>query len=204
MAEILDYICSILMGGMLTLNVLTVNDIANETYSLYSGDMTVQEMLVTTVQVMEGEFRNMGFGVAESERTVLAADTSSITFLTDLDRDGGVVDTVRYFLGAISELSYTQNTLDRYVYRTVNGTNGLKVGVVTTFRLRYIANNGDVLATPVATDRLSEVHEVEITMEIQNPYAMYNAGAKETNNQSALFSSSYWQQTRLASQNSRR
>jgi len=204
MAEILDYICSILMGGMLTLNVLTVNDIANETYSLYSGDMTVQEMLVTTVQVMEGEFRNMGFGVAESERTVLAADTSSITFLTDLDRDGGAVDTVRYFLGAISELSYTQNTLDRYVYRTVNGANGLKVGVVTTFRLRYIANNGDVLATPVPTDRLSEIHEVEITMEIQNPYAMYNAGAKETNNQSALFSSSYWQQTRLASQNSRR
>lgn len=204
MAEILDYISSILMGGMLMLNVLSVNDIANETYALYSGDMTVQEMLVTTVQVMEGEFRNMGYGVPQTDRTVLSADTASITFLMDIDRDGSSVDTVRYFLGAISELSYTQNVLDRYVYRTVNGTNGLKVGVVTTFRLRYIANNGDVLSTPVASDRLSEIHEVEITMEIQNPYAMYNSGSKQTDNTGALFSSSYWQQTRLASQNSRR
>ncbi len=204
MAEILDYISSILMGGMLTLNVLSVNDIANETYALYSGDMTVQEMLVTTVQVMEGEFRNMGYGVPQSERTVLAADSGSITFLMDMDRDGSAIDTVRYFLGDISELSYTQNVADRYVYRTVNGTNGLKVGVVTTFHLRYIAKNGDVLAVPVATDRLSEIHEVEITMEIQNPYAMYNPGNKKTDNTGALFSSSYWQQTRLASQNSRR
>jgi len=204
MSDILDYISSILMGGMLTLNVLTVNDIANETYSVYQGDMTVQEMLVTTVQVLEGEFRNMGFGVPENERTVLAADSSSITFLMDVDRDGSTVDTVRYFLGSVSELSYTQNAQDRYVYRTVNGANGLKVGVVTTFRLRYIANNGEELSTPVATDRLPEIHEVEITMEVQNPYALYNAGSNGVGNQSALFSSSYWQQTRLASQNSRR
>ncbi len=204
MADILDYISSIMMGGMLVLNVLTVNDIANETYSVYQGDMTVQEMLVTTVQVLEGEFRNMGFGVPENERTVLAADSSSITFLMDIDRDGSSVDTVRYFLGSISELGYTQNAEDRYVYRTVNGANGLKVGVVTTFRLRYIANNGEELSTPVPTDRLSEIHEVEITMEVQNPYALYNAGSTGTGNQSALFSSSYWQQTRLASQNSRR
>jgi hypothetical protein len=204
MTEILDYITSILMGGMLTLNVLSVNQIANETYSLYSGDMSVQEMLVTTVQVLEGEFRNMGFGVPENERTVLAADTSSITFLMDIDRDGASIDTIQYSLGPISDLSYTQNVMDRYIYRRVNGTNTLKVGVVTTFRLRYITPDGEVLPTPVPTDRLTEIHEVEITMEAQNPYAMYNPGYTGTGNQNALFSSSYWQQTRLASQNSRR
>jgi hypothetical protein len=204
MTEILDYITSILMGGMLTLNVLSVNQIANETYSLYSGDMSVQEMLVTTVQVLEGEFRNMGFGVPENERTVLAADTSSITFLMDLDRAGTSVDTIRYALGPISDLSYTQNVMDRYIYRTVNGGGTLKVGVVTTFRLRYITPDGEVLPTPVPSDRLTEIHEVEITMEVQNPYAMYNPGYTGTGNQNALFSSSYWQQTRLASQNSRR
>ncbi len=204
MSDILDYISSILMGGMLTLNVLTVNEIANETYSVYQGDMSVQEMLVTSVQVMEGEFRNMGFGVPENERTVLDADTSSVTFLTDLNRDGAPLDTVRYFLGSIDELSYTQNVLDRYVYRTVNGVNGLKVGVVTTFRFRYLARGGEELALPVPADRLSEIHEVEITMEVQNPYAIYNVDQTTTGNESALFSSSYWQQTRLASQNSRR
>jgi hypothetical protein len=122
----------------------------------------------------------------------------------DIDRNGSSPDTVRYFLGSISEMNFTQNEQDRYVYRTVNGTNGMKVGVVTTFRLRYIANTGEELSAPVASDRLSEIHEVEITMEVQNPYALYNAGSTGVGNESALFSSSYWQQTRLASQNSRR
>jgi hypothetical protein len=204
MADFLDYLSAILMAGMLTINVLSVHQNANEVYSTYQGDMNVQEMLVTTVQMLEGEFRNMGYGVPENERTVLSADTSSITFLIDLDRNGSAVDTLRYSMGPTSELGYTQNEMDRYLYRTVNGGSAMKVGVVTTFRLRFISNSGDVIPTPVPTDRLSEIHEVEITLEVQNPYAMYNNGVTGSGNRSALFSSSYWQQTRLASQNSRR
>lgn len=204
MNEIFDYISSVLMGGMLMVNVLTANDIATETYSVYEGDMTVQEMLVTTVQVLEGEFRNMGYGVPEAERSVLGADSTSITFLIDLAQDGAPLDTVRYFTGTCSELSYTENERDHFVYRTVNGASGMKIGVVTLFRLRYITMAGDQLATPVPTDRLSEIHEVEITLEVQNPYAVHGAGASGVGSSNMLHSSSYWQQTRLASQNSRR
>jgi len=195
---------SIVLGGMLMINILTVNDIAAETYSVYAGDMSVQEILVTTVQVLEGEFRNMGFGVPENQRTVLSADSASITFLIDLDRNGTAVDTVRYFAGDSTEMNFTDNQHDRYIYRTVNGTNGLKVGVVTTFRLRYIANSGETLPTPVPWDRLTEINEVEITIEVQNPYAVHSAGTSGVGPTNALHSSSYWQQTRLASQNSRR
>jgi hypothetical protein len=204
MADSIDMFFSIVLGGMLMINILTVNDIAAETYSVYAGDMSVQEILVTTVQVLEGEFRNMGFGVPENQRTVLAADSTGITFLIDLDRNGTAVDTVRYFAGDSTELSHTDNQHDRYIYRTVNGANGLKVGVVTTFRLRYIANSGETLLTPVPWDRLTEIHEVEITLEVQNPYAVHSAGTSGTGPTNALHSSSYWQQTRLASQNSRR
>ena len=204
MNEMLDYISSVLMGGMLMINVMTANDVATETYSVYDGDATVQEMLVTTVQVLEGEFRNMGFGVPESERTVLHADSSSVTFLIDLDNSGAPLDTVQYFIGDISEMGFTENEHDRYVYRTVNGTSGMKIGVVTTFRLRYITMGGEQLAIPVPNHRLSEIHEVEITLEVQNPYAMHAAGTSGVGASNMLHSSSYWQQTRLASQNSRR
>lgn len=204
MADTIDYVFSVILGGMLMINVLTVNDIAAETYSVYEGDMSVQEILVTTVQVLEGEFRNMGFGVPESERTVLAADSSSITFLIDLDRDGSGLDTVRYFSGDTTELGYTDNEHDRFIYRTVNGTGGLKVGVVTMFRLRYLAMSGAQLSTPVAPADLSEIHEVEITLEVQNPYAIHAQNTSGVGSSNSLHSSSYWQQTRLASQNSRR
>jgi hypothetical protein len=204
MADSIDVIFSMVLGSMLMINVLTVNDIAAETYSVYEGDMSVQEILVTTVQVLEGEFRNMGYGVPENEKTVLAADSSSITFLMDLDRNGSALDTVRYFSGDTTELSYTENERDRFIYRTVNGTSGLKVGVVTMFRLRYINMAGEQINTPVPSDKLSEIHEVEITLEVQNPYAVHAQSTSGVGSSNALHSSSYWQQTRLASQNSRR
>ncbi len=204
MADSIDMIFSLVFGSMLMINVLTVNDIAVETYSVYSGDTSVQEILVTTVQVLEGEFRNMGYGVPEGERTVLAADSTGLTFLMDLDRNGSAIDTVRYFAGDSTEMTYTDNQHDRFLYRTVNGTGGLKIGVVTMFRLRYLTMAGTQLPTPVPWDRLSEIHEVEITLEVQNPYAVSSSGTSGVGATNSLHSSSYWQQTRLASQNSRR
>ncbi len=88
MAAILDVVFSIVLGGMLLMIILTASEIASENHSIYNGDMLVQEMLISTAQLVEGEFRNMGFGVPEGEKTILQADTNRITFLSDLNRDG--------------------------------------------------------------------------------------------------------------------
>ena len=66
MASILDNMVSFVIGGILLMIILTANDIAAENHAVYNGDMLVQEMLVSTAQVLEGELRNMGFGVAET------------------------------------------------------------------------------------------------------------------------------------------
>lgn len=205
MGFIFDLLLSVLVGAAVLLTVLTANDIANENHTLYNGNMLVQEMLVSTAHIVEGEFRNMGFGVPQNEATVVAADTSSITFLIDLDRDGSAIDTVRYSLGPTSELSSTMNELDRFIHRYVNGAYTGKVGVVTLFRLRYYALSGEEIPTPVASDRLTEIHVVEVTMEVQNPHALARRpGEIGAGERDALYSSSLWQQTRLASQNTRR
>ena len=204
MAAILDIIFSVVFGSALLLIVMTANDIANENYSLYNGDVIVQEMLVSTAELVEGELRNMGFGVAENKQTVLEADTGRIKFLTDLDRDG-TIDTITYNVGTPADLAQTQNELDRYLYRKVNSGITAKVGVVTQWRLRYITAAGEVLPTPIDPDRLTEIHIVELTMEVQNPYAeLRKKGEVQDGQRSALYSSSFWQQTRLASQNLRR
>lgn len=205
MSSLMDIIYAMLFGGTLFIIVLNANDIAAENQSTFHGDMMVQQMLTSTAQLVEGEFRNMGFGVPEKTVTVKYADTSSIAFLSDLGRDGGVIDTIRYSLGATSELSSTQNELDRQLYRQVNGERPMVVGIVTTFRLSYHTKGGEVLSMPVASDRLSEIHVVEVTMEVQNSNALARkSGEVKEGERSALYSSSLWQQTRLASQNSRR
>ena len=198
MSSVLDYLTSVIFGGALLSIILSANDIASENQSVYNGDMLVQQMLVETACMIEGEFRNMGVGVAEKGRIVLAADTSSIAFLCDVDRNG-TPDTVRYSLGTTDEMAGTQNPLDRPLYRSVNGLSTTKIGVVTVFRMMYMTRTGDVLTTPIAAGRLSEVHSVEITMEVQNPYTVTASGSDRQ-----LWSTSMWQQTRLASMNTRR
>ncbi len=205
MGTFMDVLISTIFGGVLLVITLNANDIAAETQMTCSGDMLVQEMLVSTAQIIEGEFRNMGFGVPENEATIISADSTSIAFLCDLSRSGDRIDTIQYSLGSTSELSSTQNELDRYLNRRVNGESMLHVGTVTAFDLHYYTRGGEEIPAPVRTDRLSEIHVVEVTMEVQNPYApLRDKNQVQPGERTALFSSSLWQQTRLASQNSRR
>jgi hypothetical protein len=127
-----------------------------------------------------------------------------MTFLSDINRDG-MVDTVGYSVGSVDEASSTPNELDRFLKRSVNHQFTHNVGVVTMFSLRYFTQSGELLSTPVSPSRLSEIYTVELTVEVQNPVApardpsMVKSGERD-----ALYSSSLWQQTRLASQNNRR
>jgi len=204
MSAILDVIISILLGGMLLLNVLGAQDVMAEDSSMYQGDVLVQEMLITQVQYIEGEFRNMGYGLPPGQQTVVAAGDSSIAFLTDIGRDGNI-DTLKYTLGPTSELSGTQNEMDRYIHRQVNSQPVTNPAVVTYFHLRYLTVTGDTLPGPVTGSDLGRIKEVEISMEVQNPYALYRPqGMVVPGERNALYSTSYWQQTRLASQNFRR
>lgn len=204
MQSLMDLLGSMFFGGAMLSIILSANDIASENQSVYNGDMLVQEMLVQTAYLVEGEFRNMGVGVPDNGQIVTVADTSSITFLYDLDRNG-TPDTIAYTLGTIAEMGGTQNPIDRPLFRRVNGGAAARVGVVTTFNLRFLNRTGNLLPTPVAANRLSEVHSVEITMEVQNPYAVISSGGKvEGSVDNALYSNTLWQQTRLASMNSRR
>jgi len=207
MAAIMDVLVSMLMGGMLLLNVFDAQSIIAEDSSMYRGDVLVQEMLIGQVQFMEGEIRNMGYGVPQGVRTITFAGDSSIAFLLDANRDG-TIDTIRYDLGPVSELSRTPNEMDRFIHRTVSSPGNTEtgnIGVVTYFHMLYINASGDTLAAPVSQALLGSIKEVELSMEIQNPQALYRPqGTVKAGERNALYSTSYWQQTRLASQNFRR
>jgi hypothetical protein len=208
MAAILDIVGSFLLGGAILMIILTATNIAGENQSTYHGDMMVQEIMRTTAQMVEGEFRNMGFGVPEADVTIIRGDSTHIAFLIALAHSGSgtdPIDTVHYYIGSTDELLSTPNELDRYLIREVNSRPATRVGVVTTFRLRYFARSGELLPLPVPQDRVSEIYVVEVTLEVQNPSAVLRSDGKVgPGERRALYSSSLWQQARLASQNSRR
>jgi hypothetical protein len=204
MSTYLDIIVSMIFGASLFAIMLQSNDIATETQMVCNGDMMVQQMLTSTVQLVEGELRNVGFGVPGNQSAILEADAASLTFLTDIGRDG-TIDTVRYFTGSTEELTVTQNEIDRYLKRSIRAGETMTAGVVTVFNLRYFTQSGDLFATPVPANRLSEIYTIELTIEVQSPVApLRDPATVAAGERNALYSSSLWQQTRLASQNNRR
>jgi hypothetical protein len=205
MGTLLDLLGSIIFGGALLMIALDANSAARETQDKYAGDLYVQQALTEVVSGLESEFRNMGFGVPDTAATILDATPESIAFVCNLNGTGVGIDTVRYFVGTTSELLGTQNELDRPLYRRENSSIPSMVGVVTIFTLKYIDYNKHVMTTPVSGIDLKNIQTIEITLEVQNPYATYrSAGTVQSGERNALYSSSLWQQTRLASQNFKR
>ncbi len=134
------------------------------------------------------------------------ADSTRISFRTHLDRRGLTPpDVITYTLGDTTELPGTQNEMDRPLRRSVNGGVPMTIGVVTEFKLKYFGDGGAVMAPPIANDDLPLIQVVEVTMEVQNPYALARRlGEVHEGERDALYSTSLWQQTRLTSQNQRR
>jgi hypothetical protein len=205
MSTFFDIVLSAVLGGILLLVIFSANDLTAETSYMLNGDLFVQQMLVSVVQIVEGEVRNMGYNVPDTIATIVDARDTAIGFLADINLDG-VIDTVRYFTGPVSELASTQNDSDRFLYRRINSGSKNAVGVVTRFQLRYFTQGeADTLTQPIDPVDLGSIKIVEITLEVQNPYALYRHPSQvKPGERNALYSSSMWRQTRLASQNLRR
>jgi hypothetical protein len=198
MSVMMDIIVAALLGAVITLITINANLVIREAWSSYNSTIMVQQMLISDAQIVESEFRNMGCGVNIASKSIIEALDTSITFNMSLRPEPGTsVDTIKYYSGSVNELTSTDNPDDRFLYRRKNSGALERVGIVTRFNLVYFSYQNDTLLTPV--NDLTSIGLVEVTLEVQSPYASYIdfSGQKR-------FASAMWKQTRLASQNLRR
>lgn len=192
-ATIFDLVGSVIIGGVLLITLLKVNDNATRNTYSFSGELVVQENLVTTVEVLEYDFRKIGycenpFAIPNTKRAILYADSTDITYLTDVDFDG-IPDTVRYYLGLSSELTGTPNPDDRILYQEINGN---KVGVnlgITLFKIKYFGALGEELSLPRSYPPTG-IFSMQIDIRVENT-AAYDEDYRYA----------FWRQIRLASRN---
>jgi len=204
---LLDIVGSVIIGGLL---LLTLQRFSNENVAnnyKYAGEMVVQKNLVEVVKLVEYDFRKIGYCanyalVPERAKSILKADTSTIWFLTDLPTDttssygNGIIDTVKYSLGPVSELTSTPNPNDRYLYRQVNNSARTSANLgVTRFRLTYYDANDNVLTgLPASMPALGYgITQIMIDIAVENPSAW--------NNDYSYQNRALWRQIRLALRN---
>ena len=207
---IIDLIGSLVLFGWLLLTTIRMGIANSENMQTYGGELLVQENLVEVTRLLEYDFRKIGFCrepnlLPDPTKAIILADSARLKFLTDVDLTGtgpdGVVDSIYYYLGPVSELSSTMNPRDRLLYRVVNNeaAKGSNLGV-TSFRFRYYNSQGIELGAPVSAANLQKIQTIQISLIVENVVAGELVETAPINTQ---YSSAFWQQLRLSSRNYR-
>lgn len=203
-STLIDILGSIIIGGMLLLILLRLNDTAVANTLYFNGDLIIQKNLVEVVSLLEFDLRKIGYcadwtSLPNPSKAILAVDTNSISYLTDVPtlaepNGDGVVDTLTYFLGPASELISTPNPHDRMLYRRVNsGPNvGANLGV-TKFEFQFYNTFGAVIPFPIAVP--GEIQSMQIDLAIEDVYLQDFA------NNNGQYREIFWRQIRLAARN---
>jgi hypothetical protein len=187
----IDLVASIIIGGMMVGIMLKLNGNAAQNVYLNSGEVICQQNLVNVAQILETDFRRIGYcsdytNIQDVTKAIISADTSSIKFAGDINSDGKM-DTIYYYLGPASDLSATLDPRDKILYRVVNGVTppGSDAGI-TRFYMVYYNLKGDTIPCPVSTTNLPLITDIELNLNVENTSI----------DSSKIYS--YWRQERLA------
>ena len=206
MPALLDVVFSMILGLTIVMIIINANVVVGEGWFAFNNDVLVQQMLISTASILEGELRNVGYNVPKGEQlstgVILYADVDRLEFATDLRNDDcGLpgVDIVTYYLGEPGEMNY-QNEEIRVLYRKVNDCEPSGVGLVTHLELKYFDIIGNELTTPLIEP--ANIYMMEIELEVQSPYGVYrDPSTVQEGERDAVYATSMWRQTRLASKN---
>jgi len=181
---VLDLLGSFIIGGMLLVNIISLQGNASSQSDLYSATRVTQKNLVTLVGILENDFRKLGYGVTDPTKSIVKADSNDIIFKADINRNG-IIDTIRYYVGSTSELKETPNPNDKLLYRIENKETPQSSNLgLTRFLLKYY--NQDM----VPESNINAIKIVEITISVESPFPI-----------NGQYPNAFWKQTRITSRN---
>lgn len=190
---ILDVIGSILIAGVLMLSIFRLQNASTEDLYRGTGNLTAQTNLATVVQILENDFRRIGYcanweQIPIPTEAILYADSNSIKYLTDVDQNG-FIDTMHYYFDPATDIPGTPNPRDRYLYRVVNGETPVKVNLgLTQFDMVFYNSIGTQLNFPIADPR--EIYSMQIDITVEDVAAF-----------DEKYQTIFWRQIRMAARN---
>ncbi len=170
---ILDIIGASIIGGLLLLNLLKMNENVYQVDNATGHDVNLQVEVVNVADVIESDFNKIGYcsdpAKINDDPKLLLADTSSIKFIYDVDKNG-YYDTVYYYVSSTSDMASSPNPRDRILYRKVNSDYPFILSNnITEFKLQYLDSFKDTLPTPVASPSLANY--IKIAFRVEDPFA---------------------------------
>lgn len=172
-STIIDILGAAIIGGLLLLNLLRLNQNVYQVDNATGHDVNLQVEVVNVADVIENDFNKIGYCANPANITddpkVTFADSSSIKFQYDEDKDGDY-DEIYYYVSGTDALPETPNPRDRILYRVVNGGYPFILSNnITEFKLQYMDAFWNVLPTPLATP--GAANYIKISFRVEDPFA---------------------------------
>jgi hypothetical protein len=198
-SSILDIIGSFMVAGILLIMGLTLSASSNEVRAVYSGNYNLQTNLTTLVEMLQTDFKKIGYcRVWQNMSTPLVVTKKdTISFRADLNNTGAI-NIVTYYKGPVSELNGTNGTpnpIDFYLYRKVDNTAAVKWNFgLTQFSFSYRDAVDSLLSFPIADPRL--VYYMTLTLAVSSPAPYKEQFLNDSSRYTVI-----WKQMRLVSKN---
>jgi|UniRef100_A0A7V2ZJX4 hypothetical protein len=169
---IIDILGATIIGGIILMNLLNLNQNVVQAESMYGHDKSLQVDVVILATIMDRDFGLLGYcgDYTKMDSTaIIYGDSVSVKFLADVDNNG-IFDTLYYFTSDTVALSHTPNPRDRILYRQLNSNPPFVVANnITEFNLRYLDTFSNEQPIPVNLNTI--VNYVRIAFKVEDPFA---------------------------------
>jgi hypothetical protein len=159
-------ITSTVIFGVLALTVARVQANINVTMFENQQNVVTQTNSVELARQIEWDFAKIGHHVTGQKIT--AADSTEIRFLADLDNKN-VINSVRYYVGDISQCSMTLNKHDYPLFRVQDGHTVVQNWGLTDLRITYYDNSDQRIPTPIiGASNLAKIHSIKVAFQLES------------------------------------
>lgn len=118
MGTFLDYIGSLLIAGVITIIVFSLNSRMTHTAYTRTNEQISQDAATNMMQILQSDLYKAGYRILTGQQ-ITVAESLRVSFAADLGNVGGST-TITYAVGTTSQLTYTSNSKDRPLFRTLN------------------------------------------------------------------------------------
>ena len=161
---LMDIVGPSLLAAAVIAAIIGLNYLLFDSRQQFGEDVNVQEQMVEFTKVIEWDFAKIGHRDTTGV-PILIAKPDTFMFAGDMDNNG-TFDTVMYFKGSPTKLSWTPNPDDFILYKVlVNTSDTMKMNLgLTKFDLTYLDSTGAATANPTL------VRGLKVATVVESPY----------------------------------
>ena len=165
MAAIIEIFGATIIAGIMILSVINQSGTLNRATAEQTLSVNLEKNEVTLARILESDFMKIGYRVPPP--AILAADSTSITFLSDYSNTG-TTKTVKFYLGNVLDApaAISSNPRDKLIYREVTGSPVWSDNAgLTRLNLTYFDSTGSQTAD------VNLIRSIKIKFTLESPQA---------------------------------